>query len=249
MRSEYGTRTSGQQVWLLGAAGLIAVLVIGGGWLSWIALSRAPQILPQSDSGLTATAPRDHPPAHGAPELIDGVPWGFDLTAAGAVAAATTAVAVTGQPDSVFDPARFDEVAAVVFTTEVARNQARQVDAARTEFESSDWADQPALRRSYFMTPLAARLVAYDPARGSATVEVWAITVVGVGDSGGAVFTTSTVELEADHDAPTWTITALDSVDGPTPLVGAVASAPGRTRAFLRDALPAVPLPLPAAGQ
>ena len=248
MRSEYGTRTAGQQVWLLGAAGLTAVLVIGGGWLSWTALSRStPQIAPAPGVGSAATAQRDDPPAHGAPDLIAGVPWGFDLTPEGAVAAATTAVAVTGQPDAVFDPARFDEVAAVVFTAEVARDQARQVDAARTEFESSDWADQPASRRSYFMTPLAARLVAYDPAR--ATVEVWAITVVGVGDSGGAVFTTSTVGLAADADAATWTITALDSVDGPTPLVGAVASAPGRTRAFLRDVLPVVPLPLPAAGQ
>ena len=72
------------------------------------------------------------------------------------------------------------------------------------------------------------------------------MTLVGVGDAGGAVFTTSTVTLTADGNS--WTVTGLDTVEGPTPLVQATASAPGRTRALLRDAAATWPLPLPSVG-
>ncbi|MEX0952665.1 MAG: hypothetical protein WDZ26_02410, partial [Nitriliruptoraceae bacterium] len=172
-------------------------------------------------------------------------PWGFALTPDGAAAAAVTAVAVTGQPEVVFDPDRFADVAAVVFTDEEAAVQAGQVDAARIEFELSEWGRQPASRRLFFFTPLAVRLVAYDPGPSpAARVEVWAMTLVGVGDAGGAVFTTSTVDLAAD--AGGWTVTGVGTVEGPTPLVYDYASPPGRTRALLRDSMATWPLPLPA---
>jgi hypothetical protein len=241
MSTAYGTRTPPQRLWLAGAAVLVTVLLVGGGWLTWQGL-RNPQatLRPTAD-----TPPADGavPAAFGAPELVEGVPWGFPLTPHGAASAAVSAVAVTGQPDVVFDPDRFDQVAAVVFTTEEASAQARQVEAARTEFELSGWASQPASRRLYFFAPVAVRLLAYEPAGPSAQVEVWAMTLLGVGDAGGAVFTTSTVDLVADGD--TWTVTGLETVEGPTPLVAANASAPGRTRALLRDALATLPLPVP----
>lgn len=241
-----GERTASQRTWLAGAAGLVGVLLAGGGWLVWVGLSHPtavslPEPAPAADAGDATVAV-----AWGAPELVDGVPWGFPLTPDGAAAAGATAVAVTGQPEGVFDPARFAEVAAVVFTREEAAAQARQVEAARTEFELSGWGDQPESRRLYFFAPLAARLVAYNQAPPSAQVEVWAMTLVGVGDAGGAVFTTSTVTLESDGDS--WTVTGLDTVQGPTPLVQAPASAPGRTRALLRDAAATWPLPLPPVG-
>jgi hypothetical protein len=240
-----GERTSAQRVWLAGAAFLVGLLLIGGGYLVWQGLSR-----PAVPLGEPAAAAGPHdpgPPAvWGAPELVEGLPWGFALTPDGAIAAALSAVAVTGQPEAVFDPARFSKVAAVVFTETEAAAQARQVESARTEFELSGWASQPPSRRLYFFAPLAARLVAYDDALPSAQVEVWAMTLVGVGDAGGAVFTTSTVTLAADGQ--TWTVTGLDTVEGPTPLVHASASAPGRTRALLRDATATWPLPLPSDG-
>jgi hypothetical protein len=239
-----GARTPAQRAWTAGAAVLVAVLLAGGGWLAWQGLRT-----PQPNLRPTAAAPdaAGSPvvaTAFGAPELVDGVPWGFPLTPHGAASAAVSAVAVTGQSDVVFDPDRFDRVAAVVFTAEEAAAQARQVDTARTEFELSGWGAQPASRRLYFFAPVAVRLVAYDPAGPSAQVEVWAMTLVGVGDAGGAVFTTSTVDLAAD--GATWSVTRLESVEGPTPLVADNASAPGRTRALLRDALPTLPLPAPA---
>ena len=135
----------------------------------------------------------------------------------------------------------------MVFTAEEAAAQARQVDTARTEFELSGWGAQPASRRLYFFAPVAVRLLAYDPAGPSAQVEVWAMTLLGAGDAGGAVFTTSTVDLAADGD--TWSVTRLESVEGPTPLVADNASAPGRTRALLRDALATLPLPVPVGSQ
>ena len=239
-----GARTPAQRAWTAGAAVLVAVLLAGGGWLAWQGL-RAPQ----ANLRPTAAAPdADGSPvvaaAFGAPKLVDGVPWGFPLTPHGAASAAVSAVAVTGQSDVVFDPGQFDRVAEVVFTSEEATAQARQVDTARTEFELSGWGAQPASRRLYFFAPVAVRLIAYDPAGPSAQVEVWAMTLVGVGDAGGAVFTTSTVDLAADGD--TWSVTKLESVQGPTPLVADNASAPGRTRALLRDALATLPLPAPA---
>ncbi|HUG86838.1 MAG TPA: hypothetical protein VMM13_19870 [Euzebya sp.] len=241
----YGDRTASQRGWLAGAAALVGLLLIGGGWLVWQGLTHPAMSLREP-----APAVGSHSPgvtvALGAPAVVDGVPWGFAVTPDGAAAAAVTAVAVTGQPDAVFDPARFARVAAVVFTGAEAATQARQVDAARTEFELSGWASQPHSRRLYFFTPLAARLVAYDQATPLAQVQVWAMTLVGVGDAGGAVFTTSTVDLTGNGQ--TWTVTGLDTVQGPTPLLQATASAPGRIRGLLRDATPTWPLPLPPAG-
>lgn len=245
MPSGYGDRTASQRVWLTGAAALVALLLGGGGWLLWQGLARPTGSVRQSVLPIDSHD-RSVAVGWGAPELVDGVPWAFALTPDGATAAAVTAVAVTGQAEVVFDPGRFGEVAAVVFTESQAAVQARQVESARTEFELSGWASQPESRRMYFFAPLAARLVAYDQPAAFAQVEVWAMTVVGVGDAGGAVFTTSTVDLTST--GRTWTVTGLDTVEGPTPLVQATASAPGRTRALLRDALATWPLPLPPVG-
>ena len=242
MPATYTDRTTAQRVWLAGAVALVGLLLLGGAWLVWQGLMRPAVSLRGAASTGEVPNPRIAV-GWGAPELVDGVPWGFPLTADGAAAAAVTAVAVTGQPEAVFDRARFAQVADVVFTEAEAAAQAQQVEAARTEFEVSGWASQPPSRRLYFFTPLAARLVAYDPTVPMAQVEVWAMTLVGVGDAGGAVFTTSTVDLMGDGSS--WTVTGLDTVDGPTPMVSATASAPGRTRALLRDSAATLPLPLP----
>lgn len=245
MTDDYGVRTGPQRLWLAGAAVLIGVLVIGGGLLVWRGLATSTPPLVSQPTG-SETVAAGGPVAFGAPELVDGVPWGFPLTPHGAAAAAVTAVAVTGQPDVVFDPDRFGQVAEVVFTAEQAAAQARQVEAARTEFEASGWAAQPPARRMYFFAPAAVRLAGWDPTGPTATVQVWAMTIVGVGDAGGALFTTSTVALIRDED--TWIVEALDSVEGPTPMVQATATAPGRTRGFLRDAVGTLPLPLTVGG-
>lgn len=102
----------------------------------------------------------------------------------------------------------------MVFTLQEAAAQARQVDAARTQFELSGWVDQPPSRRMYHLSPLAVRLAAFDPDAVTARVEVWAMTLVGVGDTGGAVFTTSTIDLAADDATGTWLVIGLDTPRG-----------------------------------
>ncbi|WP_052665109.1 hypothetical protein [Nitriliruptor alkaliphilus] len=241
MAGDYGSRTAAQLVWLAVAVALALTLVVGGGFLAWQGLSAGPAVTAAGQTAATASATGGRV-AFGAPALVDGVPWRFPLTPDGAASAAATAVAVTGQGEVVFDPIRFAEVAEVVFTAEEAAAQIREVDAARVQFELSGWADQPESRRTYHFAPLAVRLEAFASDGQAATVEVWAMTLVGVGDQGGALFTTSTVELVADGD--TWTVTALDSVEGPTPMVEAPPTAPGRTRALVRDALSTLPLPV-----
>jgi hypothetical protein len=232
----YPDRSRRHQVGLAAALALALLLVVAGGWLAWQGLRTAP---PEVDTAVTGTAPTD-PPAS-APESQGGVPWGFALDVEGAVAAASVAVAATGHEQVVFDPARFDTLARRLFTDDQAVVQARQVDAARVQFEVSGWDDQPASRRTYHLAVLAARPTAFDAEAGTAEVEVWAMTLVGIGDRGGAVFTTSTVTLTAvDGD---WKIAGLDSQPGPTPMVDATPDPPGRIRALTRDALPAVPLP------
>jgi len=240
---DYADRTRLQTVWLVATCALLGVLLFAGGWLVITGIAR-PGTAPVEITPTTATTP----PAElalGVPGFIDGVPWGFSLDPAGAAAAGVTAVAVTGQPEVAFDPDRFAQVADVLFTVEEAATQARQVDAARTQFELSGWADQPASRRMYHLSPLAVRLTVFDPDGVTARVEVWAMTLVGVGDTGGAVFTTSTVDLAAHEDVGTWRVTGLDTHEGPVPLVLDTASAPGRTRALVRDAASVLPLPLP----
>ena len=240
MGGDYRERTRLQTVWLAAACAVLGVLLFGGGWLVIRGITTpatpTPADIPTSTGGGMTL---------GVPAFVDGVPWGFALDPGGAAAAGVTAVAVTGQPEVAFDADRFLEVAEVVFTDEEAAIQARQVDAARTQFELSGWADQPASRRMYHLAPLAVRLTAFDPDAVTARVEVWAMTLVGVGDTGGAVFTTSTVDLTADEATGTWRVTTLDTVEGPVPLVLETASAPGRTRALVRDAAAVLPLPLP----
>jgi hypothetical protein len=237
--SDYPSRTPVQLGWLAAAAGLVGLLLVGGGWFAWSGMSSptAPA------ASATAMPPPTGPVAFGAPEIVDGVPWGFPATLEGAAAAASVAVSVTGHPAAVFDAERFGQVAAVVFTPDQAAAQSREVDAARVQFEVSGFTAQPPSRRMYHFAPLAIRPVAFDPQAGTATLEVWAMTLVGVGDRGGAVFTTSTVELTATDDG-SWQVAGLDSVEGPTPMVEASPTAPGRTRALVRDALPGVLLPL-----
>jgi hypothetical protein len=242
MPSDYGRRTRLQTAWLACAVGLLSVLVVGGGWLALRGVTTTAATPAELTQSTAAAADKL---TLGVPEFIDGVPWGFALDPSGAAAAGMTAVAVTGQAEVAFDPDRFAQVAAVVFTDEEARTQARQVEAARTQFELSGWADQPPSRRMYHLAPLAVRLTAFDPDVVTARVEVWAMTLVGVGDTGGAVFTTSTVELAADDTAGTWRVTTLDTGEGPVPLVLDHPSAPGRTRAAVRDAAAVLPLPLP----
>ena len=242
MTSDYTERTRIQSAALIGAVALLGLLLLGGGWLVIRGLTN-PAGAPMEQAHEPAMPTAEG--TMGVPDFVDGVPWGFALDPAGAAAAGLTAVAVTGQPEVAFDPERFLEVAEVVFTPEEAATQARQVDAARTQFELSGWAEQPATRRMYHLAPLAVRLTAFDPDVVTARVEVWAMTLVGVGDTGGAVFTTSTVDLAVDEDTGTWRVTALGTHEGPVPLVLDTASAPGRTRALVRDAASVLPLPLP----
>jgi hypothetical protein len=230
-------RSAGQLGWLFAAACLVGVLLIGGGALAWHAWSSAP---PEADEPATPV-PVAEQVAFGAPEVIDGVPWGFPHTAEGAASAAATAVSVTGHAQAVFDADRFAQIAEVVFAPDEATAQIREVDSARVQFEVSGFVEQPPSRRMYHFAPLAVRPVVFDAEAGQATVEVWAMTLVGVGDRGGAVFTTSTVELATHHDS--WQVVALDSEPGPTPMVEESPTVPGRTRGLVRDALQAVLLP------
>jgi hypothetical protein len=234
--ASYPERSRRHQVGLAAALALALLLVVAGSWLAWQGLRTAP---PDVDRAVTGGAPTD-PPAS-ALAADGGVPWGFALDVEGAVAAASVAVAATGHQQVVFDPDRFDTLARQLFTNDQAAVQARQVDAARVQFEVSGWDGQPASRRTYHLAVLAARPTAFDADAGTATVEVWAMTLVGIGDRGGGVFTTSTVTLTADDGG--WKIAGLDSQPGPTPMVDATPDPPGRIRQLTRDALPAVPLP------
>ena len=242
MADDYTHRSRTQLVGLAGAGLVVAVLLVGGALL----VGRA--VL----AGTTSTMPLPDPATAqtldaGGVELVAGVPWGFALDEGGAVAAASAVITVTGQAEFAFDPDRFAAVAEALFTPTEAEVQTRQVEAARTNFELSGWIDQPASRRMYHLAPLAVRLTGFDPAGPAARVEVWAMTLVGIGDTGGAVFTTSSVELVADEATGTWRVTALDTVEGPVPLVYDSPSAPGRTRMVVRDAIPLLPLPYPTA--
>jgi hypothetical protein len=232
------SRSRLQLLWLAGAAGLLLVLLVAGGALGWRGLRTAPVDPAATLSGDPASA---IPVTSAAFELVDGVPWGFDLTVEGAASAAAAAVSVTGAGAVVFDPDRFAEVAEVVFTPTEAAEQARQVDAALVQFELSGWADQPEVRRTYHLAPLAVRVTRFDREQARAEAEVWAMTTVGVGDRGGAVFTTSTVSLLVDDDS--WRVDGLDTTAGPTPIVEDRPDSPGRIRQLTRDALPTVLLP------
>lgn len=245
MKTDYTTRTPAQMIWIGGACLLLAILVAGGGWLAVRGITAPDTAVAGEPSADDATSTATTVANLAPPGMVEGVPWGFALDRSGAAAAGLAVVAVTGQAEFAFDPERFARLANVMFTPSEAELQIRHVETARTNFELSGWAEQPESRRMYHLAPLAVRLTAFDPDALTARVEVWAMTLVGVGDNGGAVFTTSTIELIADDPTGTWRVATLDTVEGPVPMVYDTPSAPGRTRAMVRDAAPVLPLPLP----
>lgn len=238
MADDYGSRLPARAGGFAAAAGLLVVLLAGGGWLVARGLA-APTAPPGPPAG--ATVPADQL-AFGAPEVAEGVPWGYALTADGAAAAAATVVAVTGQPEVVFDADRFAQIAEVMLAPAQAQVQAGRLQAVRAQFDQQGWENHPDSRRMYHLSVLAVTPIRFDPHGPTATVDVWSMSLVGVGDRGGAVFATSTVELTVDGGD--WQVSGLDSVPGPVPLVDEPASAPGRTRMLLRDAATTVPLPV-----
>ena len=181
MASDYGTRSTQQVVWLVGAVSLVVVMVVGGGWL---ALRGMPEASRHTDRPATTEA-ADRPSSDGDAALA-GLPWSHPFTRDGAVAAALAAITATGQGDVVFDAERFDEIAAVVFTADEAAVQAEQVDAARIELKASAWGQQPASRRMYHFAPLAARLASFTDTPRRARVEVPSSAVPGAAAAAGA---------------------------------------------------------------
>jgi hypothetical protein len=242
--SDYPTPTPTRLLGLALAATLLVVLLAGGGWLAWQGLRSPDPVSAAVAPAAAETAPASSAVGFGAPEDRSGVPWGFAQTPQGAAAAAATAVSVTGHAEAVLDAGRFGEIAEVVFAPDEAARQAREVDAARVALEQSGWGDQPPSRRLYHFAPLAVVPVVYSSDPPAASVEVWAVTLIGVGDHGSAVFTTSTVQLTGVDGS--WQVAALDTVEGPTPLVDAPPTAPGLIRNLVREAWPTVLLPVEA---
>jgi len=233
------------------AATLLAVVVVGAGWLAMRGASttRPPALT------ATTTVPTD-PDTDGVgvddpglslageTEMVGGVPWGWPLTPDGAAAAAMTAHVQLARTDVVVDPDRVDELAAVMFSPQEADRQRRLAETLRTELEVSGWFDQPASRRMYHVAPLAVSVTRWDHDRGLATVEIWSMQLVGVGDLGGASFVTSTVQLQVvDGD---WQVAGAAAVEGPTPYLQSRPNAPGLLRALLQQSVPLTAIPMAA---
>ena len=233
-RDEVMTPT--QRGWRLGAVGIVAVLLAGGGWLVVTGLSHTSATADPVHSSTTEDVTQD---------VAVGLSR-FPATQDGATAAAAAALAMLGQPAVLFDDARLTELADELFVAAERRPQVTEIAVARQGFARSGWDDAPPARRSYFSTPIAVRLTGWRDGGDQAvqaTVQVWSVTVVTIGDVGGAVFTTSTVDLTADEGGRWW-IAGLDTTEGPTPSVVDTPSIPGTYRQFLRDVTPLVPVPL-----
>lgn len=227
----------GSRGWGYAAVAVVAVMLVGGGWLVAAGLSDPTPTL-AVPAAETAVPPTD--------DDREGLA-GFATTSDGAAAAAAAAVAALGRPEVLFDDDRLDRLASVLFVEAEVRPQLAEVAVARQGFARSGWDEAPAARRSYFSTPIAVRVT--DSTRSdagglaSAVVEVWSVTVVTIGDVGGALYTTSTVSLTAD-DTGRWWVSGLDSVEGPTPALAGTPTVPGAYRSWLRDIVPTVPTPV-----
>lgn len=236
---------------MLAAATLLAVVVLGAGWLAFHGTDTSTSAPPELRN--TATGPTD-PGTEGVgvaepgvslagqTRMVDGVPWGWPLTPDGAAAAAMTAHVQLARPDVVIDPDRVEELAAVMFSPEEADRQRRLAEVLRTELEVSGWFDQPASRRMYHVAPLAVSVPRWEPERGLATVEIWSLQLLGVGDTGGASFVTSTAHLQVvDGD---WQVAGAEAVEGPTPYLQSRPNAPGLVRALLQKSVPLTAIPI-----
>lgn len=243
-------RSRPQRLWLAAAATLVAVVVAGTGWLAVRAAttagpaplgSTAATVARDAANGTAAIRAQPQPgPSHRTD--VAGVAWGWPLTADGAAAAAMTAHVELSRPDVVIDPDRVDDLATVMFTEREADRQRRLAETLRTELEVSGWFDQPASRRMYHVAPLAVSVPSWDADAGRATVQIWSLQLVGVGDLGGASFVTSTVTLQViDGD---WRLSDTEAVEGPTPFLQSRPNAPGLLRAFLHDAVPLTAIPM-----
>lgn len=179
-----------------------------------------------------STAPTESPPATDAPAAtaptgpaaVDefGVPHGWRRDADGAVAAAVSAVRLTGSIARAGFITRSDMIAALAterFGPKLASESSNQLAEMTTALGEASVAPGDLL---WSELPLTARVV--QAGDNSARVDVWAVLVVGVLDLGAPRQAWRTVTVDLVWEAGDWKVDGWSSQPGPTPLLDATSA-------------------------
>jgi len=164
--------------------------------------------------------PAAHGPAScetpGPHRLRDGIPAGYEHSGRGAVAAASNAVAVIGDPRSLHAAARAGVLLALAATGAAPELERRLAVTPAVEevtgLLASLAGDRPVVAR---VVPAAHRLAVFTG--DAATVQVWAVSVLGTDRLGVVGSSWSTETLQLVWERGDWRIRGYASRAGPVP--------------------------------
>jgi hypothetical protein len=152
----------------------------------------------------------------GPDRLSDGVPAGYERSGRGAVAAATNAVAVLGDPRILESSRRARVLDALSARGASSQLSVRLAVAPAVEDATGLLSDVAAGRPVVaWVVPVASRLVAHTP--DTATVQVWTVAVLGTDRLGAVISSWSTETLGLVWERGDWRIRGYDSRSGPVP--------------------------------
>jgi hypothetical protein len=190
-------------------AGLIATAYVIGTTTSGMSQQRPDPAPRPDDAAIRGAGPN---------ALQDGVPVGYERSGRGAVAAATNAVALLSDPRALDSPGRARVLDAVAAADAAPQLAARLVVAPAVEEATGLLADVAAGRPMVArVVPVAGRLVAYTA--DAATVDVWAVAVLGTDRLGAVTSSWSTETLRLAWERGDWRVRAYHSRGGPVPAV------------------------------
>jgi hypothetical protein len=177
---------------------------------------------PPSESPPATDAPAETAPA--GPAAVDefGVPHGWRRDADGALAAAVSAVRLTGSIARAGFITRSDMIAALAterYGPKLASESSNQLAEMTTALGEASVAPGDLV---WSELPLTARVLQADDK--GALVEVWAVLVVGVLDLGAPRQAWRTVTVDLAWEAGDWKVDGWSAQPGPTPLLDATSA-------------------------
>lgn len=195
------------------AAAAAVVILATIGFRAWSSPSASTDV--DTDTAVVAPAVAGEVAARGPTSTRHGVPVGWSHDEAGVLAAAVSAVRLTGEIARAGFITRTDMIetlASARYGPTLAAESAAQLGEMSGELGAAGVAAQSV---TFSELPLSARVVHAD--RASAEVEVWTVCVITVADVAAPRQVWRTVTVELVWEDADWRVDGWSTVSGPTP--------------------------------
>ncbi|MGE0136880.1 MAG: hypothetical protein AB7L17_10655 [Ilumatobacteraceae bacterium] len=198
---------------LVYAAAAFVVVLVTVGFRAWSAPSTSADV--DTDLAVVVPAVPGEDTRRGPSSTLFGVPGGWSHDEAGALAAAVSAVSLTGEIARAGFITRTDMIETLAsgrFGPTLAAESAAQLGEMSGELGAAGVAAQSV---TFSELPLTASVVHAD--RASAEVEVWTVCVITVADVAAPRQVWRTVTVELVWEDADWRVDGWSTVSGPTP--------------------------------